>query len=89
MTRVELENRIRKAVEEYIAGEETYDDNALLLVDSEEWNVNVTDGEDVEQEQESTDSYEVMDFIRMSSAEPGKWEVDGDVVESVAAEYIK
>ncbi len=87
MTRVELENRIRKAVEEYIAGEETYDDNALLLVDSEEWNVNVTDGEDVEQE--STDSYEVMDFIRMSSAEPGKWEVDDDVVESVAAEYIK
>ncbi len=87
MTCVELENRIRKAVEEYIAGEETYDDNALLLVDSEEWNVNVTDGEDVEQE--STDSYEVMDFIRMSSAEPGKWEVDDDVVESVAAEYIK
>lgn len=89
MTREELEKKIRDAVAEYIADEETYDDNARLQIDLEKWEVTVVDSEDDEPEDADTvDYYDVMDFIRMSPDEPGKWEVDEEAVKSVAEETI-
>ncbi len=85
MTREELENLLRNAVEDYIADEEAYDDNARLRIDPQSKEVSITDGAD---EVEDADYYDVMDFIKMSPADPGKWEVDEDAVESVAEEYI-
>lgn len=85
MTREELEGKIREAVTEYIADEETYDDNARLQIDLGKCEVAVVDSEDDEPEDAGTvDYYDVMDFIRMSSEEPGKWEVDDEAVKSVA-----
>lgn len=83
MTRAELECKIRDAVEEYIADEEAYDDNAQLLIDPEGWEVSVVNSEDAD-----GDHYDVMDLIMMSPSAPGKWEVDEDAVLSVAADYI-
>lgn len=89
MTREELEGKIRDAVAEYIADEETYDDNARLQIDLEKWEVTVIDSEDDEPENVDTvDYYDVMDFIRMSPDDPGKWEVDDEAVKSVAEETI-
>lgn len=89
MTKEELEGKIRDAVAEYIADEETYDDNARLQIDLEKWEVTVVDSEDDEPEDVDTvDYYDVMDFIRISPKEPGKWEVDDEAVKSVAEETI-
>ena len=89
MTKEELEGKIRDAVAEYIADEETYDDNARLQIDLEKWEVTVVDSEDDDPEDVDTVGYyDVMDFIRMSPDEPGKWEVDEEAVKSVAEETI-
>lgn len=89
MTKEELEGKIRDAVAEYIADEETYDDNARLQIDLEKWEVTVVDSEDDDPEDVDTvDYYDVMDFISMSPDEPGKWEVDDEAVKSVAEETI-
>ena len=85
MTREELENLLRNAVEDYTADEEAYDDNARLRIDPQSKEVSITDGGD---EVEDADYYDVMDLIKMSPADPGKWEVDEDAVKSVAEEYI-
>ena len=85
MTREELENLLRNAVEDYTADEEAYDDNARLRIDPQSKEVSITDGGD---EVEDADYYDVMDLIKMSTSDPGKWEVDEDDVKSVAEEYI-
>lgn len=85
MTREELENLLRNAVEDYTADEEAYDDNARLRIDPQSKEVSITDGGD---EVEDADYYDVMDLIKMSPSDPRKWEVDEDAVKSVAEEYI-
>ena len=85
MTREELENLLRNAVEDYIADEEAYDDNARLRIDPQSKEVSITDGGD---DVEDADYYDVMDLIKMSPLDPGKWEVDEDAVKSVAEETI-
>lgn len=96
MTREELEKRIHTAVQEYIADEETYDDNAQLQLDPQEWKVTVIDGADIDNggvdiqpDINGMDYYDVMDLVKMSPDAPGKWEVDEDAVKSVAEEYLK
>lgn len=66
MTHEELENLLRNAVEDYIADEEAYDDNARLRIDPQSKEVSITDGAD---EVEDADYYDVMDFIKMSPAD--------------------
>ena len=85
MTREELENLLRNAVEDYTADEEAYDDNARLRIDPQSKEVSITDGGD---EVEDDDYYDVMYLIKMSPSDHGKWEVDEDAVKSVAEEYI-
>ena len=46
MTHEELENLLRNAVEDYIADEEAYDDNARLRIDPQSKEVSITDGAD-------------------------------------------
>lgn len=68
MTREELENLLRNAVEDYTADEEAYDDNARLRIDPQSKEVSITDGGD---EVEDADYYDVMDLIKMSPSAPG------------------
>lgn len=91
MTREELEARIRAAVEDYIESEESYGDNAELEIDLSKEIVKVRDAMGMEDNlltNDVVDYYDIMDLVRMSPTEPGKWEVDDEAVKSVAADYF-
>ena len=77
--------KVKEAVEEYIAGEETYSDNVQLEINTENWDIDIADPE---QDLPNCDYYPMMDLVKMSSAEPGKWEPDNDAIEDLAAEYV-
>lgn len=83
MNSEELKKRVLAAVEEYIADEEAFDDNAQLCI-SPEGEVEVRDSADVPDGDDGNDYYDVMEFVRMSAAEPGKWEVDAAAIDALA-----
>ncbi len=89
MNKEDLEKKITAAVEEYIADEETYDDNARVQIDPETWKVTMVDSDDESYgDVAGMDYYDVMDLVRMSVAEPGKWEPDREAIASVAEEEL-
>ena len=90
MLKEELENRIRKAVADYILDEETYDDNAQLCINPSTKEVYVEDSREVDVDSPDIDCYDVMDFVEMTAASEGsgKWKVNEEAVKEAAAEYV-
>ena len=90
MTKKELEERIRSAVSDYIIDEETYDDNAQLVIVPATFEVYVEDSRNVDIDSPETDCYDVMDFVEFGTdvENPGKWIVDEEAVASVAGDYF-
>ena len=78
-------NRIRETVEEYIAGEEGYSDDVQLEINTTDWSMDIADPEN---DLPDCDYYPLMDLIKMSVEEPGKWLPDESAIESIAAEYV-
>lgn len=94
MDKETLKRNLTKAVQDYLAEEETYDDNAQLQIDPQTGTVNIVDsgelqdeGIDIEADPAGMDYYDVMDFVMMNPAVPGQWIVDTEAVDSVADEY--
>ena len=85
MNSKEFEKRIRETVEEYIDGEETYSDNVQLEINTTDWSMDIADPEN---DLPNCDYYPLMDLVRMSVENPGRWEPDPEAIESVAAEYV-
>lgn len=85
MNTTEFTKRIREAVEEYIAGEESYSDNVQLEINTGDWTVDIADPEN---DLPGCDYYPILDLVKMSIDQPGKWEPDEKAIESVAAEYM-
>lgn len=85
MNTEEFKKRLREAVEEYIAGEDSYSDDVQLEIDTTTWNMDIADPEN---DLPNCDYYPVMDLVKMSVTNPGKWEPDEEALESVAAEYV-
>ena len=85
----ELEKRLLAAVEEFIVGEESYDDNAQISIDPVSRTVELIAGDELPEDTDSSalDYYDVMDMVMMSPEEPGKWLPDNEAIASVAAEY--
>lgn len=80
-----LKERILEVVNEYIAADESYDDDAQLTIDPATKEVGLTDGEDAESLPETVDCYPAMDFVEMDAE--GNWRPDMESIESVAADY--
>ena len=72
-------------VEEYIAGEESYSDDVQLEINTTTWEMDIADPEN---DLPGCDYYPLMDLVKMSASQPGKWEPDMEAIESVAAEYV-
>ncbi len=85
----DLKEKILAAVEEFIAGEESYDDNAQISINPATGDVELIAGMELPDDTESSsiDYYDVMDLVMMSPAESGKWLADTEAIASVAAEY--
>ena len=77
--------KITEMVKEYIADEENYSDDVQLEINTTDWSMDIADPEN---DLPECDYYPIMDLVKMSAVEPGKWEPDMEAIESVAAEYV-
>lgn len=77
--------RIKDTVEDYIAGEENYSDDVQLEINTVNWEMDIADPEN---DLPDCDYYPILDLVKMSMEQPGKWEPDMEAIESVAAEYV-
>ena len=77
--------KVTGIVEEYISGEESYSDDVQLEINTQTWEMDIADPEN---DLPECDYYPVMDLVKMSVREPGKWEPDQAAIEELAAEYI-
>lgn len=85
MNSKEFTRRLREVVEEYISGEENYGDDVQLEINTSDWTMDIADPEN---DLPNCDYYPMMDLVKMSVSNPGKWEPDEGAIESVAAEYV-
>lgn len=84
MKKKEFIDRLNDAVTRYLHNEEEFGDDSAVEIDPATLTVRlVAEPED----EESLDYYPVMDFVSMSLADPGKWEIDHEAIKEVAAEY--
>lgn len=91
MTKDEFREKIEEVVSEYIAEEQSYDDNAQLEIDPESYEVEVTEGTEGEEAFSipGKDYYDVMDLVCMSVDQPGKWLPDEEAIDSIVDEYFQ
>lgn len=85
MNTQEFEKRIKEVVEEYIDSEEMYSDDVQLEINTTDWSMDIADPEN---DLPNCDYYPIMDLVKMSTENPGKWMPDDSAIESVAAEYV-
>lgn len=85
MNTKEFTRRVREVVEDYIAGEEGYSDDVQLEINTTDWSMDIADPEN---DLPNCDYYPLMDLVKMSVDNPGKWLPDEEAIESVAAEYV-
>lgn len=77
-----LADEIARAVADYIADEELYDDNAQVVVDPVSGTVRLIDG-DEDVDNVNLDVYDVMDLVRMNG--DGVWEPDIEAIADALA----
>ena len=80
----EMAESIRKTVEQYISEEECHSDDTQLRINTLTKEVDLADPED---DLPDYDYYPVMDLVRGSDTEPGRWIPDEEAISEVAAEY--
>ena len=85
MNTEEFTKKLREIVEEYIDGEESYSDDVQLEINTTDWSMDIADPEN---DLPNCDYYPILDLVRMSVKEPGKWEPDESAIESIASEYV-
>lgn len=85
MNAEEFTKKVREIVEEYIDGEESYSDNVQLEINTTDWSMDIADPDN---DLPNCDYYPMLDLVKMSVTEPGKWEPDEAAIESISAEYV-
>lgn len=76
---------LTKLVNDYLAEEEAYGDDVQLEINTVNWEMDIADPEN---DLPNCDYYPMMDLVKMSVTEPGKWVPDMDAINEVAAEYV-
>ena len=76
---------LTKLVNDYLTEEEAYGDDVQLEINTVNWEMDIADPEN---DLPNCDYYPMMDLVKMSVTEPGKWVPDMDAINEVAAEYV-
>lgn len=79
-----LESKILDAVEEYLEATEAWDD-AQLVINRDDMSVALMEEEDTDSLPDSSDVYDIMDFISMNPQ--GDWMPDKQVISVTAKDY--
>lgn len=85
MNTKEFIKNLREIVKEYIETEENYSDDVQLEINTTDWSMDIADPEN---DLPNCDYYPILDLIKMSVTQPGKWEPDEAAIESIASEYV-
>lgn len=85
MNTKEFTRRLREIVEEYIDAESSYSDDVQLEINTTDWSMDIADPEN---DLPNCDYYPILDLVKMSVEEPGRWLPDESAIESIAAEYV-
>ena len=85
MNHTEFTKLLRETVEDYISGEEGYSDDVQLEINTTDWSMDIADPDN---DLPNCDYYPMMDLVKMSVDEPGRWVPDEEAIQSVAAEYV-
>lgn len=85
MNTKDFTKRLTELVREYIAEEDAYGDDVQLQVNTLTWEMEIADPDN---DLPDCDYWPMMDLVRMSASEPGKWEPDPEAISEVAAEYV-
>ena len=85
MNQQEFTRRVREMVEEYISAEECYSDDVQLEINTTDWSMDIADPDN---DLPDCDYYPIMDLVKMSVDNPGKWMPDEEAIQSLCAEYI-
>lgn len=81
----EFIKNVKETVEDYISAEESYSDDVQLEINTTDWSMDIADPEN---DLPNCDYYPIMDLVKMSVDDSGKWEPDMEAIESLAAEYV-
>ncbi|MCH5233634.1 MAG: hypothetical protein J1E78_08345 [Muribaculaceae bacterium] len=81
----EFIRNVKETVEDFISAEESYSDDIQLEINTTDWSMDIADPEN---DLPDCDYYPIMDLVKMSVDDPGKWEPDMEAIESLAAEYV-
>lgn len=85
LNKSDFRDALLDAIDEYIATEQSYDDNARFEIDLSTMEVEIADGE--EEDIPGKDTIDAMEMIKMSESEPGRWVADPEAVEALVEEY--
>ncbi len=85
MNAKDFKKRLEDMVLEYIAEEDAYSDDVQLQINTLSWDMEIADPDN---DLPDCDYWPMMDLVKMSATEPGKWEPDKAAIEEVAAEYV-
>lgn len=84
MGRAEFIDKVREAVNDYIASEESYGDNAQLQISPADFALEVTDSDD---EESDKDYIDIMELLEMDA--DGKWKADIEAIGYLADDYFE
>lgn len=81
----EFIRNLTELVDDYIAHDEAYSDDVQLEINTVTWEMDIADPEN---DLPNCDYYPMMELVRMSATDPGRWEPDREAIADVAAEYV-
>ncbi len=89
MTQEEIIEKILEQVNDYLASEESYGDAAMLRIDPATMQIELIDGEEVDDneiENGSADYYDLPDLLTMHPTD-GSWLPDLDAITTLSLDY--
>lgn len=82
-----IKEEVKALLEEYLDAPEAWSDNVMIEVDPQTLDCRLYDEDDADIEASDKDYWEVMDLLSMSVDDPGRWEIDRDALDELAASY--
>lgn len=82
-----IKEEVKALLEEYLEVPEAWSDHVMIEVDPKTLDCHLYDEDEADVEASEKDYWEVMDLISMSVDDPGKWEIDPEALDELAASY--
>ncbi len=82
-----IKEEVKALLEEYLDAPEAWSDNVMIEVDPKSLDCRLYDEEDANIEESEKDYWEVMELLQMADDDSGRWKIDPEALEELAATY--